>query len=140
MCFAVRLTSFRRDSSIVAANGCVNGNGKRLQPSTIGLSPGACRDMDAIWQGAYEQSVSLEQADRMVRAIFREIDVLAQTPRLGSSYPRAFGRELRFAGIFSYCIVYRTVAQGTEVVAVLHDAGDLAALAELRLANKPHGR
>jgi toxin ParE1/3/4 len=78
---------------------------------------------------------SLDAAERFLLAAERAFESLAAMPGIGSSYrsldPRLSGlRFFPIKGFGKYLVFYRPLAQGIEIVRVLHGARDIAAILE----------
>jgi toxin ParE1/3/4 len=95
------------------------------------VSPQACEDLDQIHCYLFHRDP--EAADRVLEAALTTFEDLAETPGMGR--PRVFQhaelsglRSFRVRGFPNYLIFYRAVADGIEIVRVLHAARDLDAL------------
>lgn len=90
--------------------------------------PEAEQDLREI--GVYIAQDSLANADRFIDAIERECQKLADSPfTLGRSC-EGLHPELRRHNFKHYAIIYRSVADGIELVGVFHGSRELEALFE----------
>jgi plasmid stabilization system protein ParE len=97
------------------------------------LSAEAVADLDTIWE--YVARDDVDAADRIVEAAYRVCTNLAKHPELGplrrfySSGPGNI-RYFVITEFPNYLIFYRVVADGVEIIRILHgaqDVGDLLA-------------
>jgi toxin ParE1/3/4 len=66
-------------------------------------------------------------ADRLLDRINGTFALLAETPRLGPAR-RDVGHDMRYFVVGSYLILYRPLANGVEIVRVVHGARRLTGL------------
>lgn len=86
------------------------------------LTPRAQADLDEIWDYTAARW-SLDQAETYTRQLWRDIASVAERPSLGSECP-----EVR-KGYRKYCsgshvLFYRVIADGIDVVRILHERMD----------------
>jgi len=95
--------------------------------ATIAKSPAAYRDLEGI-ASAIQQHNS-DAAHRFLKAAEQSFALLASQPMLGESYPHPRYPELRFWTLgrrfHNYIVFYRPIAEGVEIVRVLHGAREL---------------
>lgn len=91
------------------------------------VSAAARSDLDDIW--LYIAPDNIEAADRLINAIVLRFPKLAATPQLGRQRSE-LSAQLRSFPVGCYIIFYRPMADGIEVVRVLHGARDLPPLFE----------
>ena len=87
----------------------------------------AREDLLSIW--SYIAADNPAAADRVLDAIDRRCALLADDPALGPARPD-IAPQLRYSPVGSYLIFYRQVAEGVEIVRVLHGARNLHAIFE----------
>ena len=95
------------------------------------LRPGVVADLQSIL--AYLASNSLSAADRFADAVAPTLDALAAMPGKGSlksfRHPELSDiRSWNVAGFRDYLILYRPIAGGIQVLAIVHGARDLPSL------------
>jgi toxin ParE1/3/4 len=89
-------------------------------------APAAKRDVDEIWD-YYCEIASPQTAERLLASIFAAAARIAAHPLQGRS--RADIRpDLRSVRVPPYLIFYRTAADRQQIVRVLHEKRDLAAV------------
>jgi toxin ParE1/3/4 len=82
-------------------------------------------DLLSIWE--YIADDSRKNANAVLKTIDERCALLAQHPQLGSArYDLA--EDLRYTPVGSYLILYRRLANGVEIVRVLHGARNLEAI------------
>jgi len=91
----------------------------------INRSPQSNKDMDAIWE--YIADDNRKSANKLIRMISDGFVTLARHPRLVTARPD-LGKDLRYFPVGSYIILYREIAEGVEIVRVLHGARNLEAI------------
>jgi toxin ParE1/3/4 len=79
----------------------------------------ADEDLMEIW--GYIAPDNPQAADRLLDEIESKFLVLSEQPRLGQARPD-IAPELRYFPVGSYLILYREIANGIEVVRVVHGA------------------
>lgn len=89
------------------------------------LSRQADNDLERIW--GFIATDSPRQADRLLDTIHTRLHKLARSPLLGTACPE-LSPSLRFLAVKSYVIYYRPLAEGIEIVRVLHGARDIKSL------------
>ncbi len=82
-------------------------------------SPLADEDCRRIWR--YIAADNPDAADRLLLAIASKLDLYAQYPQMGQLRDR-LAAGLRSFPLGAYLVFYRPVADGIEVVRVLHGA------------------
>ena len=82
-------------------------------------------DLFLIWNYIREDNEAA--ADRIVRMIDEKFLLLAQHPRLGPARSD-LAADLRYFPVGSYLIFYREIADGVEIIRVLHGARNMEAL------------
>lgn len=82
-------------------------------------------DLLSIWQYIAEDNPSA--ATRLLLSIDEKCGLLADNPQLGPARPD-IAEGFRYFPVGSYLILYRIVADGIEIVRVLHGARDYDAL------------
>ena len=82
-------------------------------------------DLDEIWLHIALDSPA--NATRLVDAMLRRCELLAEQPGIGRARSE-FGSDLRSFAVGRYLIFYRPIADGIEVVRVVHGARRLAIL------------
>lgn len=92
---------------------------------TVFRSRQAEGDLLEIW--AYIARHNAGAADRALDRIENSCDLLARNPLMGPARPD-LRRDLRYHSTGSYLILYRPVADGIEVVRVVHGARHLPRL------------
>jgi toxin ParE1/3/4 len=85
----------------------------------------AREDLLAIW--TYIAADNTAAADRVLDAIDQRCALLAENPAFGPARPD-IAPQLRYSPVGSYLIFYRQVAEGVEIVRVLHGARNLRAI------------
>ena len=96
------------------------------------VSKPASQDLDEIWEYTFEQSYSVDVADRVLRAVYDACEQVALNPQLGHLRQDLTDRELRFWSVYNYLLVYKPGTEPLEVVAVLHGARDVSGILEGR--------
>ena len=97
------------------------------------LSPRAGQDLDDICE--FIARDSLQAASRVLSAIEKAIQSIAQSPGVGHFREELADRQFRFLLVYSYLIVYRPETKPLQVVRILHGARDIQSI--LRLASDP---
>jgi toxin ParE1/3/4 len=95
------------------------------------LSPQAFDDLDVVW--LYIAQGNPEAADRVVEAAYRVCKQLAQHPELGPlrRFPGNDPADIRFFIIPefpNYLLLYRTTANGVQILRVLQGAQNIDAM------------
>jgi toxin ParE1/3/4 len=85
----------------------------------------ARQDLLDIW--AHIAADSPHAADRLLDTIDSKISLLAENPKLGRARSD-IAPDLRYLPVGNYLILYREIAEGIEVVRVLHGARNLRAI------------
>jgi toxin ParE1/3/4 len=89
------------------------------------LTERAKADLDEIWLHiALDNAIN---ATRIIEAILDKGELLAEQPAIGRSRAE-FGSGLRSLAVGSYLIFYRPIADGIEVVRIVHGARRFEAL------------
>jgi len=83
---------------------------------------------DLIETWVYIAQDSLAAADRVIDEFGEKFTLLAQNPKLGRARPD-IAAELRYFPVDSYLILYLQIADGVEIVRVVHGARLLSNLA-----------
>src|SRR5437870_1725443 len=92
-------------------------------------SPLARRDLAEIWH--YIALDKPSAADGMIERIMQSIDLLSDNPRIGPVRDDLNpGANWRSFPVKNYLIFYRVLADGIEVMRVIHGARDLRSLFE----------
>ena len=97
------------------------------------LSPRAGQDLDDICEFIARDSP--QAASRVLSAIEKAIQSIAQSPGVGHFREELADRQFRFFLVYSYLIVYRPETKPLQVVRILHGARDIQSI--LRLASDP---
>jgi len=87
--------------------------------------PRAQADLDEIWDFIADDSE--ERADSFIDLLDGKFQTLAQNPKLGRTREE-LAKGLRSFPVGHYIIFYLPLADGIEIVRVLHGARDLVAL------------
>lgn len=82
-------------------------------------------DLLSIWRYIAEDKP--QAATRLIHTIDEKCAMLAENPQLGPTRPD-IAPELRYFAVENYLILYREVADGLEIVRVLHGARNLNAI------------
>jgi toxin ParE1/3/4 len=82
----------------------------------------AQEDLEDLWMRIARGSI--RNADRFVAKLVGKFPTLAALPDLGSSYEE-LAPGLRGMVVGNYVVFYRRIAEGVEIVRVLHGARDL---------------
>ena len=91
------------------------------------ISEAATKDIDQVRD--YIAADSFEQADQFIDRIYEEILRIGSSPRIGHRRDDvAEQRDLLFWRVGRYLIVYRTNADETVILAVLHGSRDIPAV------------
>ena len=85
-------------------------------------------DLLDIW--LYIAEDNTQAADRVLRSINEKCQLLSQNSKLGPARPD-IAPEMRYFVVGSYLVLYREIAEGIEVVRVLHGARNLNALFDM---------
>ena len=89
------------------------------------IAPLAQTDLDSIWD--YIAADDIAAADRLLESFRTKLALIAEAPGLGR--PRdEFARSLRSFPVGNYLLFYRPMADGIELVRVLHGARNLPPL------------
>jgi toxin ParE1/3/4 len=91
----------------------------------IDFRPKALGDLDDIWDHVAPEN--MQAAERLLDAIEAKLELLAERPLLGRARPE-LGADLRSFAHRPYLIFYRPLADGIEVLRVLHGARELGPL------------
>jgi toxin ParE1/3/4 len=89
------------------------------------LSRQAKADSDAIWTYVYQESGSLETADRLLESIGKTLKYLRSNPRIGRSRDNDFGSNLRSIPSGTHVIYYRINPREVRVERILHGSRDV---------------
>ena len=90
--------------------------------SRFELSKTALNDLREIWE--YVSRDSFETADRLLDEFYRELDRLAESPKIGHKRPDLTARNVLFWPIRAYLIIYST-SRPLRVVRILHSKRDI---------------
>ena len=82
-------------------------------------------DLDDIW--SYIAADNPDAADSFLRRILERCQSYAHQPRLGESRPD-LGREVRCFSVERYVVYYKPIAEGIELIRVLHGSRDIQQL------------
>lgn len=93
---------------------------------SVTLSPTARHDLSDIWD--YISQDSEEAATRTIQAIYEQCCALASSPRMGRSRGKELGEGIRSFPTGNYVIFYWLIADGVEILRVLHGARDTQSL------------
>lgn len=85
-------------------------------------SPASVGDLTEIWD--YVAQDSLLQADRLIDRFRLRIQYLAHNNLLGRPRPE-LAQNCRSVPLGKYCIYYRPIEDGIEVLRLLHSARDI---------------
>lgn len=85
-------------------------------------------DLLDIW--LYIAEDNTQAADRVLRSINEKCHLLSQNSKLGPARPD-IAPGMRYFVVGSYLVLYREIAEGIEVVRVLHGARNLNALFDM---------
>ncbi|MFZ1007901.1 MAG: type II toxin-antitoxin system RelE/ParE family toxin [Candidatus Sulfotelmatobacter sp.] len=88
------------------------------------LSPDAFQDLQDVWD--FIASDNVPAADKLENEFFEVFEMLAERPRMGHTRSDLAERDVRFWPVGSYLIVYRSIPNALQIVAVLHGARDVA--------------
>jgi toxin ParE1/3/4 len=92
---------------------------------TIVVRPRALYDLAEIW--AYIADDSVDRADAFAALIDRKFQTLSRRPGIGRTRPE-LATDLRSFAVGNHVIFYLPIANGVEIVRVLHGARDLEAV------------
>jgi antitoxin ParD1/3/4/toxin ParE1/3/4 len=98
------------------------------------LTPRAEQDISDIWD--YIADDSVKAANRVLGALEKALQRLANTPGIGHMREDLADRRHRFYLIYSYLIVYRAETQPLQVIRVLHAARDVQSILRLTSDDK----
>lgn len=84
----------------------------------------AILDLDEIW--FYIATDNIAAADGVIDAIGETSSHLARQPMMGRARPELLFDDLRSFPVGRYVLFYRPVADGIEIVRVIHTARDIA--------------
>jgi plasmid stabilization system protein ParE len=87
------------------------------------ISPEALADMEGI--STFIAADDPDAADRIIEEFFAAFDQLAAWPRSGHVRPDLAERQVRFWPVRSYLVVYRELANGIQIAAILHASRDI---------------
>ncbi len=87
------------------------------------LSSEALAELDEIW--AYIARDDIEAADRWIAALFDACELLGRNPQAGHTRKDLTKDPFLFWSVGRYFIIYRTLKDGIEVVAVTQGARDI---------------
>lgn len=90
--------------------------------SRLTFSPLALDDLDAIYE--YISQDNRSAARRFLGKLHDRFRMLARQPLLGERHP-GVGQDLRLFSFTSYVILYKPLANGVEVLRVIHGARHL---------------
>ena len=94
------------------------------------ISPEALADLENI--SDFIAADDPDAASRMIEEFFSAFDQLASWPRSGHFRADLTEREVRFWPVRSYLVVYRELADGVQIVAILHASRDIPSVLEDR--------
>ena len=86
------------------------------------LTPRAQADLDEIWDYTASRW-SLNQAETYTRQLWRDIASVAEQPSLGSECPEVREGYRKYPS-GSHVLFYRVIADGIDVVRILHERMD----------------
>jgi toxin ParE1/3/4 len=86
--------------------------------------PAAREDLYAVWQYVSEHSSSFRTADRLIARIDKTARQYAQQPLMGEQRPELAERVRSFR-VGKYVVFYVPIAEGIEVVQVIHGQRDI---------------
>lgn len=93
--------------------------------AVVRRSPLAEQDFREIWR--YIAQDNPDAADRLLRRIDEKLELYAERPNMGTNRSR-LARGLRSFPVGNYIVFYRVVAEGIELVRVLHGMRRLRSL------------
>ena len=82
-------------------------------------TPRAEADLEDIW--LYVAQDDLTAADGLLDEFHEKLQILASHPQLGPARPD-IARQLRYFPVRNYLLLYREIADGIELVRVIHGA------------------
>jgi toxin ParE1/3/4 len=91
-------------------------------PGKLRRTPRAELDLIEIWN--YISADNLDAADKLVLGIDETCQLLGRQPEIGRTRPD-LGSDIRSFAHRRYLILYRIVADGMEIVRVVHGARNL---------------
>ena len=89
------------------------------------FSPAACNDIDEIFD--YLSQHSLSAAENFLEQLQVKTDFLARNPRVGTPQEHLLS-GLKAFPLGNYVLFFRPLADGVEIVRVIHGARDFLAL------------
>jgi len=87
------------------------------------LAPDALQDLQDIWD--FIGSDNVPAANKLEDESFEAFEMLAKRPRMGHTRSDLTERDVRFWPVGQYLIVYRSLPNTLQIVAVLHGARDV---------------
>jgi plasmid stabilization system protein ParE len=96
--------------------------------SDVLIAPAARSDLQEIWNYYATDLGNPDAADRIRDKLFAAFRKLSQTPGLGHFRSDLARESLRFWGVRTYLIIYRSKGRPLEIVRVLHGARDVQAI------------
>jgi plasmid stabilization system protein ParE len=87
------------------------------------LAPDALQDLQDIWD--FIGSDNVLAANKLEDESFEAFEMLAKRPRMGHTRSDLTERDVRFWPVGQYLIVYRSLPNTLQIVAVLHGARDV---------------
>ncbi len=86
------------------------------------LTPAAEQDLQDVW--LYIAQDNTRAADKLLDRIEVQCELLANHPQLGPARDD-IAKGLRYQPLANYLILYRVIAQGVEIVRVVHGARNI---------------
>jgi toxin ParE1/3/4 len=86
------------------------------------LTPAAEQDLQDVW--LYIAQDNTRAADKLLDRIEVQCELLANHPQLGPARDD-IAKGLRYHPLANYLILYRVIAQGVEIVRVVHGARNI---------------
>jgi plasmid stabilization system protein ParE len=87
------------------------------------LAPDVLQDLQDIWD--FIGSDNVPAANKLEDESFEAFEMLAKRPRMGHTRSDLTERDVRFWPVGQYLIVYRSLPNTLQIVAVLHGARDV---------------
>jgi toxin ParE1/3/4 len=87
------------------------------------LAPDVLQDLQDIWD--FIGSDNVLAANKLEDESFEAFEMLAKRPRMGHTRSDLTERDVRFWPVGQYLIVYRSLPNTLQIVAVLHGARDV---------------
>jgi antitoxin ParD1/3/4/toxin ParE1/3/4 len=92
------------------------------------IAPAARADLEEMWSYIAVDLQNPDAADRIRDELFDALGKLARTPGIGHFRSDLADEPLRFWGVRSYLIIYRSEKRPVEIVRVLYGARDVQAI------------